>query len=148
MKARAEAQYRYEHGETPRILYSIDDIDSVIDDLLESTQGLMKENLASIYSLDRVLLPAGTPDHELMVGVDRGLGVGLVAFSDAGGNFVSKGSSDTRIDPVYFQHGHLTEFSEHSEVPIPLVRQAAKEFLTSGGLRPTCVRWQDLDAWG
>ncbi|WP_455757959.1 Imm1 family immunity protein [[Kitasatospora] papulosa] len=113
-----------------------------------AADAVMKENLASIYSLDRGLLPAGTPDHELMVGVDRGLGVGLVTFSDAGGNFVSKGSSDTRIDPVYFQHGHLTEFSEHSEIPIPLVRQAAKEFLTSDGLRPTCVRWQDLDAWG
>lgn len=148
MKARAEAQYRYEHGEQPRLLYSVEDIDSLIDDLLEPATGIIRENLASIYSLERECLPFGTPDHELMVGVDRELEVGLVAFSDENGNFVSRGSTDTRVDPVYFQQGHLTEFSEHSEIPIALVRQAAKEFLISSGSRPTCVQWQDLDAWG
>ena len=147
MKARTEAQYRYEHGEQPKLLYSVEDVDSVIDDLLEPATGVIKENLASIYSLERECLPFGTPDHELMVGVDRELQLGLVAFSDEGGNFVSRGSSDTRVDPVYFQHSHLTEFSGYSEVLIALVRQAAKEFLTSGGLRPACVQWQPLDAW-
>ncbi|MEU9088116.1 Imm1 family immunity protein [Streptomyces sp. NPDC048357] len=148
MKARAEAQYRYEHGKQPRLLVSVDDVDSVIDDLLVPAKGLMKENLASIYSLERPLLPFGTPDHEFMVGVDGELGVGLVAFGDAGGNFVSKGPSGTKGDPVYFQQGHPAEFSKNSEISIPLARQAAKEFLTSGGLRPTCIPWQDLDVWG
>ena len=147
MKARAEAQYRYEYGEQPKLLYSVDDVDSVIDDLLEPATGPIKENLASIYSLERECLPFGTPDHELMVGVDWELQLGLVTFSDEGGNFVSRGSSGTRVDPVYFQHGHLTEFSGNSEVPIALVRQAAKELLTSDGLRPTCVQWQPLNAW-
>ena len=148
MEARAEAQYRYEHGDRPRLLYSIEDIDSVIDDRLEPATGIIKENLASIYSLERERLPAGTPDHELMVGVDCELEVGLVTFSYESGNFVSRGSSDTRVEPVYFQSGHLTEFSDHSEISSALVRQAAKEFLTSGGSRPTCIQWQDLDAWG
>ncbi|MFC9590016.1 Imm1 family immunity protein [Streptomyces sp. NPDC056944] len=148
MKVRAEAQYRYEHGKQPKLLCSIEDVDSVIYDLLAPSKGLMKENLASIHSLERSLLPFGTPDHELMVGIDGELEVGLVAFSDGSGNYVSRGSSEARVAPVYFQMGHVTEFSSHSEIPIHLVRQAVKEFLTSGGLRPTCIQWQVLDTWG
>lgn len=148
MAVRAEAQYRREHGEEPRIIDSAQGVDSVIDDLLVPATGVLKENLASVYSLERERLPFGTPDHEFMIGVDWELEVGLVAFSDASGNFVSRGSSSGRVDPVYFQQGHLTEFSAYSEIPIPLVRRAAKEFLISGGKRPTCVQWQNLDAWG
>ncbi|RJL36209.1 hypothetical protein D5H75_02340 [Bailinhaonella thermotolerans] len=32
-------------------------------------------------------------------------------------------------------------------MPLDLARQAAREVLTSGGKRPTCVEWQILDTW-
>ncbi len=38
--------------------------------------------------------------------------------------------------------GEFTEFPGPCEIPVGLVRRAVKEFLTSGGQRPTCVRWQ------
>jgi hypothetical protein len=38
--------------------------------------------------------------------------------------------------------GNDTDFPVDSEIPIDLIRQATKEFIASGGERPTCVQWQ------
>ncbi|MFC3572801.1 Imm1 family immunity protein [Streptomyces yaanensis] len=32
---------------------------------------------------------------------------------------------------------------ESPEIPIDLVRQVVKEFVFSGGIRPTCIEWQE-----
>jgi hypothetical protein len=140
MKARAEARYRRGHREQPELLQSVEDIDALIDSLLT---GPANENLAQIFSLERELMPSGAPDHELLVGVDRNLRVGLLAFMDAEGNVVTQGASDTRVDPAYCITGHRTEFPEHAEISIDQVREGAKEFLASGGQRPTCVPWKE-----
>lgn len=147
MKARAEARYRLEHGDKPELLRTAEDVDALIDALLKESAGPVRENLAQIHSWEREPMPSGYPDHELLVGADRDLQVGLLAFMDADGNVVTSGSPITRTDPVYFIQGQMTEFSAHSEIPIDLVRQAAKEFLTSGGQRPTCVEWQPVTSW-
>ncbi|MGH8792704.1 MAG: Imm1 family immunity protein [Stackebrandtia sp.] len=48
---------------------------------------------------------------------------------------------------AYYRTPH--SFPTDSLIPIEEVRQAAAEFLTSGGQRPTCVRWQaDADSEG
>ena len=44
--------------------------------------------------------------------------------------------------PSYFIVGNAIEFPDRSKIPIDLVRRAVKEFLASGGQRPTCVQWQ------
>ncbi|MGC0208400.1 Imm1 family immunity protein [Streptomyces levis] len=41
----------------------------------------------------------------------------------------------------------MTEFSSRSEISLPLVREAVKEFRSSGGRRPTCVQWQEPEFW-
>ncbi|MFJ9025960.1 Imm1 family immunity protein [Streptomyces sp. NPDC102259] len=46
-----------------------------------------------------------------------------------------------------YQATFATEFPEDSEIPIALVRQAVKEFLTSEGKRPTCIQWQVPEFW-
>lgn len=85
-------------------------------------------------------MPSGYPDHGLLVGVDRNLQLGILVFLDSEGNVVTAGSQETRRDPVYCIQGHRTEFPDHSEIPLTLVRLATKEFLSSGaGQRPTCV---------
>lgn len=139
MTPRVEAFYRSAQGSDPALLSSPEELDAMIDELLT---GPVHENMAALYSLDRPKLPSGAADHQLLVGVDRESKVGLVGFMDADGNVITVGPPDGRDEVVYYSCGEITEFPGPSEVPVDLVRQAAREFLTSGGQRPTCVQWQ------
>ncbi|GHA50731.1 hypothetical protein GCM10010329_85910 [Streptomyces spiroverticillatus] len=138
-KAIAEARYRPGHGKQPVFLFSSEEVDKVIDDLLTGPED---QNLAELYSLKRDLLPSGFPDHSFMIGVDRGRSVGLVSFSDSGGSFVTVGEPGGNPEFGYLMAGHHTEFEIDSEIPLALVREASRQFLATGGRRPTCVEWQ------
>ncbi|WP_416984600.1 Imm1 family immunity protein [Streptomyces sp. T028] len=140
---RVQAYYRRQHGDNPVLLQTLSDVDALIDALLASRPS---ENLAALHSLERLLMPAGVPDHELLVGADGDLQVGVLGFMDDG-NFVSLDSSNGRGEISYSIMGNATEFPSRSEIPIGLVRQAVKEFLSSGGQRPTCVCWQEPEFW-
>ncbi|WP_406100932.1 Imm1 family immunity protein [Streptomyces sp. NBC_01003] len=138
-----EAYYRNEHGDAPVMLRSPEEVDSLIGELLGSD---CSENMAVLHSLERPLMPVGVPDHELMVGVNGDLQVGVLSFMDDG-NFVSLGPDDGRGEVSYSIMGNMTEFPERSEISISLVRQAVKEFLSSSGKRPACVEWQVPEFW-
>ncbi|MGW6362107.1 Imm1 family immunity protein [Streptomyces sp. NPDC055092] len=125
------------------MLRSPEDVDGLIDELLRSD---CSENTAVLHSLERPLLPSGFPDHELMVGANGDLQVGVLAFMDDG-NFVSLGPDDGRGEVSYSIMGNVTEFPERSEIPISLVRQAVREFLLSSGRRPACIEWQVPQLW-
>jgi hypothetical protein len=144
MQYRVEARYTSENVKRPVIIKSIEDVDGLIDALLTGPQ---YENLAQLHSLQRSLLPSGDFDHELLVGANGDLGLGVLAFMDSNGNVVTRGPSDGRAEPIYWMIEHRREFPDFSEVPIHLVRQAVKEFLLSGGLRPSCVEWQEPEIW-
>ncbi|MFD5922530.1 Imm1 family immunity protein [Kitasatospora sp. NPDC058201] len=135
-----EVRYRSGHGANSLIVTTIDGLDAVVDDLLAG--GDIYCTMAEVYSLDRELMPSGFPDHFFAVCVNADLGVGLVSYADENGNVTSVGSPETRIQPAYHMVGHMTSFADHSEIPIPLVRQALRDFFTSGGRRPECVAWQ------
>ncbi|MET8824951.1 Imm1 family immunity protein [Streptomyces sp. NPDC004610] len=120
------------------------EVDSLIDALLSGPES---ENMAEVHSMDRSLLASGFPDHEFLIGVDRELQVGVLGFMDKTGNLVSLADSEGRGRVSYFIVGEGNEFPDRSEVPIALVRQAVKEFLASGGQRPTCVQWQEPESW-
>ncbi|MET8542673.1 Imm1 family immunity protein [Kitasatospora sp. NPDC004799] len=148
MKEIAEFRFRPDHMESPGHLNSADDVDVLIEELLT---GSTYENLAQIIHLSRdgvkpripgYNLPE-LPDHDFQVGVDRDLQVGVLLFIDGTGNFVSAGPPESRNSPVYFIAGHRTEFRDQVEIPIDLVREAVKEFLLSGGQRPTCISWKN-----
>ncbi|MFG2919710.1 Imm1 family immunity protein [Kitasatospora sp. NPDC048298] len=140
MATRAELRYRDGRIVEPDYLNSVDEVDSLIDELLT---GPAHENLAQIIHLDRPLMRPEWPDHELLIGVDRAVNLGVVAFTDSEGSVISAGSPETRAAPVYYLAGHWTELSDQVEIPIDIVRNALKEFLISGGKRPTCVPWKE-----
>ncbi|MFE7564516.1 Imm1 family immunity protein [Kitasatospora sp. NPDC057500] len=148
MSLRAEVRYRRDRIEIPDHLDSLEDVDVLIDELLA---GPVDENLAQIIHLDREVIvlgdPAGPgteiPDHQLQVGVDKELQVGVLLFIDRSGNFVTAGAADSRNAPEYYLAGHWTRFRDQVEIPLDLVREAVKEFLSSGGQRPTCVPWKN-----
>ncbi|GAA2216496.1 hypothetical protein GCM10009850_119650 [Nonomuraea monospora] len=143
MKPRAAARYLPEHNKEPILLSTSQDADALIDALASAP---IDHNLAQVHSLARKKLSSGTPDHELLVGVDSYLSVGILAFMDGDdGNLVTAGAPETQVEPIYCIMGHATEFPPHSEVAIDLVRMALKEFILSGGQRPKSVEWKTPD---
>lgn len=142
---RAEARYRREHGKEPAVLTTAGDIDALIDAL---RTGQAYHNMAQLHSLERPLLSSGYPDHELLVGVNRDLPVGVLAFMDGeSGNLVTFDSAARRGEASYSITGQATEFPDRSEIPIELIRRAVKEFVFSGGKHPECVQWQVPEVW-
>ncbi|WP_416518551.1 Imm1 family immunity protein [Streptomyces achromogenes] len=143
MTSPVQAYYRHDHGDKPVLLQSPGDVDALIDALLVSGPA---ENLACLHSLERPLMPAGFPDHELLVGANGDIQLGVLAFTDED-VLVSFDPSAGRSEACYSIMGSATEFPICSEIPISLVRQAVKEFLLSGGRRPTCIEWQEPEFW-
>jgi hypothetical protein len=144
MQFRVEAYYRPQHDDNRELLTTSADVDALIDSLLA---GPTQQNLAELHSLERAPLPSGTPDHELLVGADQMLQVGVLEFMDASGNWTTVGSPEGRTEVRYSCVNHVTEFPAHSEIPIDLLCRAVKEFCLSGGQRPTCVQWKYPESW-
>ncbi|MFB7616474.1 Imm1 family immunity protein [Kitasatospora sp. NPDC056181] len=148
MVLRAELRYRRDRIDRPDYLNSLEEVDTLIDELLA---GPANENLAQIIHLDRetirLNIPGGRgteiPDHEFQVGVDKELQVGVLLFIDRSGNFVTAGPANSRNAPEYYLAGHWSQFPDQVEISIDLVREAVKEFLASGGKRPACVSWKN-----
>ncbi|MFD0406890.1 Imm1 family immunity protein [Kitasatospora sp. NPDC127116] len=137
---RAELRYREDRIVEPDYLHSVDEVGVLIEDLLT---GPVHQNLAQIIHLDRPSMMPEWPDHEFLIGVDRAVQLGVVAFADGGGSVISAGGPETRNAPVYYLAGHWTDFSDRVEISIDIVRNAVEEFLASGGKRPTCVPWKE-----
>jgi hypothetical protein len=145
IEPKVEAIYKPEHILHPAIISAAEDVDLMIESLAAASPGL---NLAQLHSLNRAKLLSGNNDHELLVGINGGLGVGVLSYMAADvGNFVTRGPMDGRRDPSYSIIGEYTEFPDYSEIPIPLVGEAVKEFLATGGQRPACVQWQVPEFW-
>ncbi|WP_289929339.1 Imm1 family immunity protein [Streptomyces sp. S.PB5] len=134
-----EAFYRDEHAKDRKILRTADDVDNMIDDLLSGPEF---ENTAKLCSLARPEL-AGFPDHEFTVGISRSRNLGIVSIRDENGNADSIGDSTLEGEVAYFFVQHRRDYPAYAEVPISVVRQAVKEFVLSGGQRPTCVEWRE-----
>ncbi|MFE3876703.1 Imm1 family immunity protein [Kitasatospora sp. NPDC059146] len=148
LPALVEVRYRADQMADPGRLTSVEDVDRLIDELLD---GSAYENLAQLTHLARGIVkprvpghdfPA-VPDHDFQVGVDREQDVGVLLFIDGSGNFVTAGPPESRNAPAYYLAGHWTEFRDQVEVPVDLVRAAVKEFLLTGGRRPSCVAWKN-----
>lgn len=91
--------------------------------------------LASISALRDEFGPA------LYVGCHEGRGVMLYVSAEDGRLF-SRGDGAPDGEPLSYMYMRSEdEYPSNAEVPIALVRQAAHEFVGTGG-RPTCVRWQ------
>ncbi|MFE6461657.1 Imm1 family immunity protein [Streptomyces cinereoruber] len=139
---KAQAFYRLEHAENMENLSTVDDVDRMIDALLAGPEF---HNMASVYSTERSKLPAGVHDHELTIGVNSDLQMGAIVFMDETGNYATVGEPGSRKEPVYHLAGYMREFPEECEISIALVREAVKEFISSGGQRPRCVAWKPME---
>jgi hypothetical protein len=134
-----QAYYRAEHGETPVIIRTADDVDALIDALLAES---FSNSMAKLYVRERPSLIGDIPDHEFGVAVDAEDGVGGLWYLGDKKTWHSLGERGKRDEVFYCYVDNDRPFPVDSIVSIDLLRQATNEFLASGGERPTCVRWQ------
>jgi hypothetical protein len=145
MSYTAEAYYRADQPNEPVIIASTADLDTMIADLLGQPPG---HTFATVYIRERPFGPAGFPDHELAIGVDAHTGTGVLIYSGpngrrAAGSYVSHNPTEHRTTPRVYHHFHLEQaVPAESDIPLDGIRRAAYEFVTTGGRRPGCIRWQ------
>jgi hypothetical protein len=137
-----EARYLPSRRGGPEMLSSPEEVDEFIDRLLAQPE---EYNLASLYLVERLNPDDRFPSHQFQVGVHNAKRMGALKYVDANGGFASWAPWDAEsTEPVYFNYvGTESEFPPASEIPIDHVRQAVKEFLSSGGQRPESVQWQE-----
>jgi hypothetical protein len=134
-----QAYFRHEHDEAPVVIGNADDADRLVDALLVEP---FDNSMCTMYSTGRPELPDGLPDHEFAVAVNAEDGVGGLWYSGDDGSWFSRGTPSRHEQVYYCYMGSERDFPIDSEVPIETLRQAVREFLTSGGARPTCLTWQ------
>jgi len=137
----AEAFYTATHRDGPAIIQTPEQMDALIDDLL---MGDVSNSIATLYIRERPKNPAGFVDHELVLAVNAEDGVGGLSYDgpDEDDTLFSKGTISQHDEVHYFYVGNDREFPRDSLIPLEAVRQAAKQFLASGGEKPTNVEWQ------
>ena len=102
------------------------------------------DRLAAEASLDAPpLIALDMPDQQrsMLVGLRGPVGVlNFVDFSTGRGS-ASKADTNGAQTPPYFYCGEWTAVPADAELPIEVVRQAARDFLDTGE-RPNSVTWQ------
>lgn len=136
----AVAVFMEEHWHAPVLLDSEHVIDAMLDALIVAGP---LHNAAQLMSLDRQMLSSGLPDHIFLVGVSAGGQFGILSYSTGEEGALIPAGEATAPVATYMLNTYPREFLEPAEVPIDLVRQAVKEFVLSGGRRPTCLEWRE-----
>ncbi|MCP2260675.1 Immunity protein Imm1 [Streptoalloteichus tenebrarius] len=136
-----DVYYLFEHDESPVVVATAEDVDALID-------RVRSESPREAPILMDVHLSGDPYTQGLDVGVSDGRGVVRYAGRDWPRGVVSVNEQSSGDEEVaYFYMGHWRGFPANAEIPLELVRAAVKEFMESGGARPTCIRWQP-EPWG
>jgi hypothetical protein len=139
-----KAYYKHEHDAEPLRLETAADVDGLIDGLLSEDYS---HSVAALYVEGRTNA-AGAPDHELLVAVNNEDGdVGALRYMGGGGNYYSRGQAGGAKEVTYYYTGSDREFPADSELPLSQIRQAVREFLSSGE-RPESVDWKGWEQRG
>ncbi|GIG89128.1 Imm1 family immunity protein [Plantactinospora endophytica] len=141
MTGKVTAYYLHEHGDGPVVVRTPGEMDRLIDDLLTQP---FDNSVCTMYSSARPDRPNGFPDHEFAVAVNLEDAVGGLWFTGDGASWYTLGGPSRHDQVFYYYMESERDFPHDSEIPLDLVRQAAQEFLVTGGQRPTCVSWQRM----
>ncbi|GAB3154883.1 hypothetical protein GCM10027290_50050 [Micromonospora sonneratiae] len=130
------AYFRHDLGAV--VITNDEDVDRLVDALLAEP---FENSVAAMYSTARPKLASGVPDHELLLAVNADDSVGGLRYM-GDGTWYSKGTPSKHDEVYYCYMGSDRDFPHDSEVSLEQLRQAAREFLRSGGQRPTAIPWQ------
>jgi len=136
----AKAYFKRGHGADPVLVTDVNDLDQLIDALAAES---WENSVAALY-VDGRLNQAGVPDHELLLAIDyENKTMSALRYMGDDGTYFSKGNADDDDSVLYYYMGNDREFPRDSVLPIADVRVAVREFLQSGGERPTGVEWRE-----
>ncbi|GAA3886062.1 hypothetical protein GCM10022243_58610 [Saccharothrix violaceirubra] len=120
-------------SDDPTIVTTAAELDAVLDIVV----GWEDPILVALYVQDDILRAV------FEVGLNGGKGVGVVYYSGDETGWFSRSSQPSNAETIlYYYMDNDHEYPPHSEVPIDVARQAAHEFMTTRGERPTGVEWQ------
>ncbi|MGW4697046.1 Imm1 family immunity protein [Kitasatospora cineracea] len=143
---RLEVRYRKADMQEPVLISTPEGVDRFIDALLEGPEF---HDAAHVLSTARPRVDIGFPDHELYVGVDGESSVGVLVLSlPETGCLVSVGPPGSNGKNFYHVAEQPIELPSGSGIPIPLIREGVKEFLSSGGKLPGCIEWRPYGVHG
>uniref|UniRef100_UPI003F49108D Imm1 family immunity protein n=1 Tax=Amycolatopsis sp. CA-096443 TaxID=3239919 RepID=UPI003F49108D len=113
-----------------------------LDRVLDAVAAMDGPTLAELYT-------DGDPDKSwLEVGIDGDRGSLRYVGDDAPNGAHSKGGAfplPPGGEVLYYYMNNPREYPDDAEIPAEVVRSAAREFLESGGLRPSRVAWTEQD---
>lgn len=119
----------------PAVVTTVEELDAVVDRVIAMAASDPVPALAQV-------VVQGAPEDGLYLEVGLGNERGVVtAIGPEGGR--SKGDASQMGTVMYDYVGHTAEVPAAAEVPIADVRQALREFLTSGGGLPRNIEFED-----
>ncbi|SHF08474.1 Imm1 family immunity protein [Streptoalloteichus hindustanus] len=134
MAHQLEVYYEFEHDDEPVVVATPEQAGEVLERMRAAYAGRRPV-------MAQVVIAGSTGFEHLHVGVDGE--VGVVSFTGPAGGFHSLGDPAPG-EVTFYYGGHNRELPANARVPLADVKHAMAEFLTSGGKRPSCLRWQPM----
>lgn len=134
------ARANHKRCNSPVQLTSSQDIDALILDLSNDDGD---NTIASLYINERPATAQDLPDHELRIAVDGERKVGAIRYMSGNDAWYAVGQQSDLDEVLYFYMGHDEQYPKDSEITIDEIRTATKEFVASGGNRPTSLTWSE-----
>lgn len=131
-----DVYYMFEHDENPVAVSTTGGVDELISHV-------RTESPDAAPILMEVHLSGGPYSQGLEIGISNDHGVIRYSGREWPEGVISAGENTTdHTERSYFYMGSWRGFPASAEIPLCLIREAVKEFLTTDGARPTCVQWQ------
>ncbi|WP_433020587.1 Imm1 family immunity protein [Kribbella sp. CA-294648] len=130
--------FSFAHEDNPVWITTPQDVDRFIDGLL----GEPFENSVAALYVDGRTNEKGFTDHELLVAVNGRDQVGGLRYLGDAGSFYAVGERSRYEELTYYYMGSDRPFPQDSELSLELIRQGVKDFLASGGDRPSVGQWE------
>ncbi|WP_344870768.1 Imm1 family immunity protein [Allokutzneria multivorans] len=129
------AWYDPDDDNEPIIVGSAQDLDALLDRL--AVDGALVD-VPPLMQLSRRDAEGWAVLH-IGVNGDRG----VLTHTDGTGSYVTTDRTDATATTITYDYmGHLREVPGNAEIPLPEVREAAREFVSTNGARPTRVHWR------
>lgn len=126
------------HAATPAVVRTVEELDALVDRIIADAASDPIPAAAQVVVQD-------APDGNLYLEVGLGPQRGVVTAIGPGGG-LSKGDTSRHGTVTYDFAGHTAELPASAELPINEVRQALREYLTSGGELPQTVAFEPDEA--
>ncbi|MFD8496236.1 Imm1 family immunity protein [Amycolatopsis sp. NPDC059657] len=129
------------HTDKPVIVTTGEDLERVLDDVVA----------AGALQMAQLITDGDTNKPHLFVGLNGDRGTLRYAAPDVPTSYSKNTGTPFPLpeweDITYYFGRADFEYPDDAEIPVTVVREAAHEFLTTAGQRPTGVEWTSAQDW-